>query len=166
MDIREWFEESRKRGIAPVLNEAKGVILNLGSGHSPMPQPVINLDRSTGWDADLDPLPCEDNTVGAIYMHGFIDYVIDPVALLRECERVLVRGGVINIVTPHAMSELGSSDIHKKTRWTEESFPHLLHNEHYDPPGGDLKLMVQTQFIMGIVWRNLSLFTQLIRTVE
>lgn len=164
MRIEDWMEIGRHRTIAEPLDPPPGEVLDLGAGKNPVAG-AIPLDKERGWDADRDwqRLPADEDSVGLIWMNGFIDYVLDPVEVLADCAEVLVDGGLVNIVVPHAMAELGSSDIHKKTHWTEESFKHLLTNEWYEPEGGDLPFRVHTQFILGVVWRNLSLFTQLVR---
>lgn len=158
-----WLQQARQRIVG--IYESPEPWIELGPGNHPVPGTMAVLGLETGWDANQDyRLPFKDGSIGCIWMHGFIDYVEDPVPLLRECARVLMPGiGLINIVVSHAMTELADSDVHKKSRYTERTFRNLLDNPHYDPPGGDIPLRVVTNYIMGTEWHNLCLFTQLMR---
>lgn len=163
MKIEEWHLQARKREIPEPLPTMIGAyVLDLGAGKNPV-DGALPLDLERGWNADTDVIPVPDRSVDVVVMHGFLDYVKDPVAVLREVARVLRTGGHTNIVLPHGLSELAASDIHKKSRWTEESWRNLFDSPHYTPEGEDIPLMVWTCFIIGVTWRNLSLFTQLVK---
>jgi SAM-dependent methyltransferase len=47
------------------------------------------------------PLPFRDGAFGAIMMGELIEHVYDPLALLAECHRSLVAGGVLVLTTPN-----------------------------------------------------------------
>jgi SAM-dependent methyltransferase len=46
-------------------------------------------------------LPFRSGTFGAVLMGDLIEHVYDPVALLRECHRVLMRDGQLVLTTPN-----------------------------------------------------------------
>lgn len=161
MRIEEWMDIGRDRRIPAPIDPPEGLRFDLGAGFR-SPSGSFPLDLPT-WDAMKDPIPCEDGEASLIWMNGFLDHVPDPRKILRESERALMTGGVINIVIPHGMSELSAADINKHTRWTEKSFRNLLGHPRYTSGGEDIGLVVHTQFILGVVWRNLSLFTQLVK---
>lgn len=95
--------------------------LNLGSGFRPRTG-WINVDLGDGSDLALDlreRLPFDDNSVEAIYTEHFFEHLdypnlddstgweietatrsSDALTFLRECRRVLVPGGVLDIVVP------------------------------------------------------------------
>ena len=98
--------------------------LNLASGHHPKPGWVnIDLFAPTA-DLRLDlrePLPFPDESVAYIYAEHFFEHLnyaevsdsagwegegpgrpSEAMAFLRECRRVLVRGGILDIVVPDA----------------------------------------------------------------
>lgn len=104
----------------------------------------------------------EDSSVHALHAFHFLEHLsgADAIALLREAERVLVEGGIMNIVVPYYSSSMQAQDLTHKSCWNEGSMATLLNNPYYDP-AGKWKLRVHTQFILGIVERNLALFIQL-----
>ena len=141
--------------------------LNLGAGkrHIGQAQP---LDLEHGWDADTNAIPWRTASVFGIWAVGFFEHLERPVKALAECQRVLRPGGIINIVTPHALSDCFAKDLYHHHGFTEETWQNLFDNPYYDnayPDGGGVewKLKVHACFIMGVEWRNLALFTQLVK---
>ncbi|MBF9127565.1 class I SAM-dependent methyltransferase [Plantactinospora sp. S1510] len=47
------------------------------------------------------PLPLRDRSVGGVLMGELIEHVYDPVAVLRECRRVLAPSGLLVLTTPN-----------------------------------------------------------------
>lgn len=107
-----WLDASRR-----------GKILDIGAGSGWL---IDNL-RSLGWDAeglDFDPIAVEnarvrglrfhqgalgdqhfpDATFDAVSLCHSIEHVIDPVAILKECHRILKPGGSLAIATPNTTS--------------------------------------------------------------
>lgn len=78
--------------------------LNLGSG-SVLLEGWINIDILPVADFQHDltkPLPYANNSVGFIYSEHFIEHIEyhQAQSLLKECFRVLKKGGVLRIATP------------------------------------------------------------------
>jgi SAM-dependent methyltransferase len=110
-------------------------------------------------------LPYDDETVGAVHMHQFLEHFTgdDAIEILHEVERVLVPGGVAFITVPYqGTSHWGQALDHKST-WNEETWDWLFNNEYYQHDTDPWRFQVHACFIMGIVIRNLDLFTQLVK---
>jgi hypothetical protein len=85
------------------------------------------------------------------------------VEMLREFERVLRPGGTANIVTPYYSSQMQAQDLDHESVWCERTWATLFENQYYADYRRGWKLKVQACFIIGIVERNLALFTQLVK---
>jgi SAM-dependent methyltransferase len=125
LHIQRVHRASVKR--ARDLAEAGGlpVRLNLGSGFRPKQgSGWINVDLSDHADLQLDlrePLPFPDNSVANVYTEHFLEHLnysnqndslsweleaphrpSEALSFLRECRRVLVAGGIFDVVVPDA----------------------------------------------------------------
>ena len=125
LHIQRVHRASVKR--ARDLAEAGGlpVRLNLGSGFRPKQgSGWINVDLSDHADLQLDlrePLPFPDNSVASVYTEHFLEHLnytnqndslsweleaphrpSEALSFLRECRRVLVAGGIFDVVVPDA----------------------------------------------------------------
>ncbi len=122
--IQRLHRASLKR--AAQLTGAGGPVrLNLGSGFRPKQAPGwINIDMMDGADLRLDlrePLPFDDDSEEEIYTEHFVEHLHYPnqdepacpeveapqrpsevLSFLRECRRVLVPGGLLDVVVPDA----------------------------------------------------------------
>jgi SAM-dependent methyltransferase len=159
-DIAEWFLIGRAREI-PSLVPPSHPQINLGAGRRQIGTSMA-LDLEHGWDGERDPIPFPDGSVGTIWAHAFLSYLDRPDPIFRECARVLRVGGTMNIVEPHGNSDLWNEDPRRRTRYTEESWRTLFHNPWYETEGA-ARLQVHACFVIGVVWRNMSLFTQLVK---
>ncbi len=86
----------------------RDLLVNLGCGPSPLAG-WINVDIARGPQVDLvwnlqQGLPFADNSCSAIFSEHVIEHLTkqDGEQLLRECHRVLQKGGVLRISTPDA----------------------------------------------------------------
>jgi hypothetical protein len=119
--------------------------------------------RAAGWDALSMALLREgDDTIGTIYCFHFLEHLTghDALMMLREFERVLVPGGVANIVTPYYNSQMQAHDLDHRSVWCEETWKIIFDTPYYGDKGKWL-LRVNFCLIAGVVERNLALFTQL-----
>lgn len=143
-------------------------ILNLGAGRK-LIHKTIPLDATTGWIAPYLP-DYGDNEVNGIYAYHFLEHLDKNtiIALLRECERVLCRGGLMNIAVPWAKAQIAFQDLDHKSFWTERTFKTLFENEHYqgatnydNPDIRPWRLQVRSIFLFGLIERNIMVFAQL-----
>ncbi|RKR89963.1 BON domain-containing protein [Micromonospora pisi] len=81
------------------------VVVDLGCGAAKQYPENLGLDlrRADGVDAQADlsgPLPIADNSVDVIFTVHILEHLIDFLALVDECHRVLRPGGVLHIMSP------------------------------------------------------------------
>lgn len=141
-------------------------VLNLGAGNKDIIG-AIPLDMSNGWIAPGLEYP--DGSVAGVFAYHFLEHLSKDTFLkmLKEIERVLIPGGLVNIVVPYWNSELAYQDIDHKLFFSEKTFPNLLFNKYYDGTvRRDWKFRINAQVIMGIVHRNLCLLVQLEKEPE
>lgn len=168
-DFVRWGLDREIPFLAPV---PTGPRINLGPGSSKVIVNTIGVGRYEGLSTPHvdwwhpDPLPFEEHSVAAVHAHQFLEHFDgdNVVAILREIERVLMPGGVAFITTPYGVSQHALQALDHKSRWTEETWDWLLANGHYSPHGDNWRLRVHACFILGVVYRNLDLFTQLVKS--
>lgn len=151
----EWMEPtSGLRVLAPV-------ILNLGPGSKHI-NGAAEFEYPS-WDADQDQIPFHDGTVDAIYMIHFLEHVREPVKMLRECQRVLRPGGLLNVGLPFYSAQIAAQDLDHKSQWCETTWKTLFENDYYKKNHEGWEFEIGTNVIIGLQERNLLLITQLIR---
>jgi SAM-dependent methyltransferase len=165
MTIQELFKMGMKRDLSEIREPGPGEVLDLGAGNE-------GIDWATpldlpGWDAELCDIPRKDESVAAIYAFHFFEHFTGrrAIKLLRECERVLVPGGVLTIVVPHRLGSMAFHDLDHKSFWCEDTLKTLLGNPYYDKHG-EWKMSVTFSMIAGVVERNLCLMAQLVKDGE
>jgi hypothetical protein len=159
--FHDLFQNGLKRSPGILLEELAGPILNLGSGNAPI-EGADNLDQPT-WSAPH--LDYKDRSVAVIHAYHFLEHLDGEtvIAQLRECERVLMFGGVMYICVPLAGTELSYSTIDHKTWWTEESLPRLFEQIGWEV-AGTWRLHVNYQIIAGVTPRNLCVLAQVVKS--
>lgn len=158
--IQDFFKLGIMKDIPPLLPNREGVVLNIGAGNKTIPH-TIALDYPE-WDADFDAIPYPDSSVTQIHAYHFLEHVKNPVAVLEDMQRVLIRGGHINIVVPYYTSNLNAQDLDHKHNFCEDTWAGLFRqHKYYDKNVIDWKLRVHANFIMAVNERNMCLYTQL-----
>lgn len=160
--IEDWFHIGLARHIDPPLGMPPGVHLDLGAGNREIGDSIA-IDLEHGFDLNEDDIPFGSESVAGIWANQFFEHLDNPIHCLRECERVLAVGGVLNIVVPHAMSEMYQEELTHKSKFAEGIWYKLLEKDYHWSREGEWNLRVHTCFIMGILWRNLCMFTQLVK---
>ncbi len=103
--------------------------LNLGCGcYADQAPDVVNLD-STDYpgvqvvhDLDVYPWPFADQEFTEVRGVQLFEHVIDPIAFMRECWRVLQPGGLLLLIVPHWQSENSHTDPTHRRHCTERTF--------------------------------------------
>ena len=162
--FQAFFYLGMERELPNIAVQHKGVALNLGAGSKVIPG-ARSLDLPD-WDADRMDIPYNDDAVSTIYALHFLEHLRDPLRVLRECQRVLKPGGVLNIVVPYYNSSIAAMDLDHKHQFNEDTWKTLFHNRYYEKDKLGWRFRVHFNLIAGIVERNLALFTQLVRISE
>ena len=166
MNIQELFFLSMKRVVPDLLDMPKykgAVVLNIGTGNWNIPD-TTPLDLPD-WDADDENIPYGDGEVAGIHAYHFLEHCYNPIDILYEFQRVLEPDGLVNIVVPYYTSQMQAQDLTHQQAFCEETWKNLFSNSYYKTPY-KWEFRVHACFIMGIVERNIALFTQLVRTGE
>ena len=163
MDINSLFKLGMKRDIPALIPHGKECI-NLGAGNSHLPF-AASLDLPQ-WDAEVDPIPYQSNSLDTIFAFHFFEHLSGKhaIRMLKECERVLVVGGTLNVVVPHRTSQLAYEDLDHKSFFCEETWRNLFRTSYYIKNREEgWKFEIRTNIIIGLSERNLALMTQLQR---
>jgi hypothetical protein len=137
-------------------------VLNLGAGYKHI-YGADNLTAETGWRAPML-IGYESESVDTVYALHFLEHLnkTDLLTMLKEIERVLCWGGVLNVVVPWYGGQLAYQDLDHKSFWTVETWRNLLDNQYYDGSmPRDWKLKERFSIIMGLNDRNLVVVSQL-----
>lgn len=142
--------------IIPDVNS--GIVLNLGPGNKHI-DGAIELEYPK-WDAESMPIPFANNSVSQIHAYHFFEHIKNVPFLLSECNRVLIKGGHINIVVPYYNSQMQAQDLDHKSAYCETTFKVLFDSDNYKK-GKVAPMWIATNFIMGDSERTLCLIVQL-----
>jgi predicted SAM-dependent methyltransferase len=137
-------------------------VLNLGAGYKYI-QGADNLSAETGWRAPML-IGYESESVDTVFALHFLEHLekANLLTMLKEIERVLHWGGVLNVVVPWYGAQLAYQDLDHKTFWTVETWKNLLDNKYYDGSmPRDWKLKERFSLIMGLSDRNVVVVSQL-----
>lgn len=163
MIIQDWFKLGMKREISLLISPGEKQ-LDLGPGKAPI-SGANTLDYPDWIGGTQIPYPM--GSIDTIWAHHFLEHLHGDAVIktIRECERVLKTGGTMNIVTPYYSAQCQAQDLDHKSVYCEETWRNLFKNPYYTKGREEpWQLKVNACFILGIVERNLALFTQLIRS--
>lgn len=161
MEIQEWFYLGMDRRIPKLLDFKEGTILNVGAGNKNIAGSLA-IDYPE-YDADRDSLPFKDNSIAGIHCYHFLEHINDPVSVLQDFQRVLMDDGVVNILVPYYKAQMQFQDLDHRHFFCEETWRVLFSNSYYDKNRINWKFKIHSVFILGLVERNLGLFTQLVK---
>ncbi len=165
--IEDMFQMGMDRNIPDLISHnGKGIVrLNLGAGNKTLPIEAINLDLPE-WDANKNPIPAANASVHEVYAFHFLEHLLNPIAMLKEIERVLMPGGVVNILVSYHKSQMAYHDLnHQSHNFCEETWRTLFSTPYYDTDckGEPWRFAIGTNIIIGVSERNLALMTQLVK---
>jgi predicted SAM-dependent methyltransferase len=123
--------------------------LNLGCGTKIIRPPIhgfdewVNLDHRDlpGVDCVHDirgtpPIPYPDKTFDYVLVDNVIEHFISEhvIAIINDIDRVLIDGGFVDVIVPHALSQGAYQDPTHKSFWVPRSF--MYWNQEETPAGG------------------------------
>ena len=97
---------ANRRCVAALLAGKRPILLELGSARRPGMEDWVFSDINGGGDLRLEltePLPFPDGSVTRIYLSHVLEHFSYPhpmLDLLRECHRMLLHGGTIDVAVP------------------------------------------------------------------
>lgn len=159
--IKSIFKLGMDRDMHEALPMPEGVVLNIGAGKKLIANTIV-LDWPE-WDADKQPIPYEDESVDGIHCYHFLEHVEKPIDVLKEFQRVLKPGGLLQIVVPFYNAACFYQDLDHKHPFSEETWRNTFHTPYYDKKGKGWLLEVHLNIIIGIVERNICLMTQMVK---
>lgn len=189
MKVQTLFNLAMKRKLPELLDFQNGLVLNLGCGNSPIPG-AINLDfphwNAENYVIEIDartkhhlqhpnrayPLPaetgnllvpCPDGVVAGIHAYHFLEHVTDPRRMLREMQRVLMPGGVINICVPHYSGSMAHHDLDHKNTYALDTWANTFATPYYNKDREGWKLHVHFNAMIAVAERNAAIITQLVK---
>lgn len=168
MNILDTFRIGNRREVPEFKEPPPGLHVNLGAGRKPIPLEFTGGKEAIPIDAPRwmagETIPLHDFSVAQVYAFHFFEHLskAEILSVLRELERVLVPGGLVNILVPHWRCELAFQDLDHKSFWSERTFHMLLVDDTYDGTmPRNWSLRINSALIMGVVERNTVCLFQL-----
>lgn len=155
------LDRSMPSWLPATMGDSRYPVLHIGPGEKHVPY-TEELDWPE-YDADRDQIPRDTASVSAIIVTHVMEHLGNPRFFLREAGRVLVDGGILNILVPHAQSTSYLQDLDHKTPYVVDTWKTLLDDRYYSKEKGGFPFEIGANFLFGLSERNLSLVTQLIR---
>jgi hypothetical protein len=155
MDFQRLFLLGMKRDLPPLIERA-GRAIDLGASGKYVAAGAEALGPPR-WVWPRDPIPAARDSVATIHTYHFLEHLSghEVASLLREIERVLMPGGVLNYSVPYYTSTLAIQNLEHKSQWCEDTLKNLFEDDTYEhEQGRDWRLSVHFQVIVGLVQRN------------
>ncbi len=187
MNVQDLFKLGMKRDVPELLDFPEGLVLNLGCGKHVLPEPVINIDYPQ-WDAEqyVIDIPnsaraafrghelahsamaevlvrAPNESIAGIHAYHFLEHVRDPRRMLREMQRVLMPGGVLNICVPHYWGSMAHHDLDHKNTYALDTWSNTFSAPWYDKDREGWQLKVHFNMLMAVAERNAAILTQLVK---
>jgi SAM-dependent methyltransferase len=192
MNLQQLFENGMKRPQPDLLDFPAGIVANLGCGNSriegainvdwpewdaeryeiQLPRGVVMPDHpfckvnNTAPDGGLfrnQLIRCPDDFLTGIHAYHFLEHLNDPRRMLREMQRCLKIGGVVNIVVPHYSGSMAHHDLDHKHTFALDTWANTFNTPYYDKDRSGWQLKVHFNMLMAIVERNAAIVTQLVK---
>lgn len=192
MNIQQLFALGMKRDVPQLLDFPDGPVANLGCGRHRL-SGVINLDypewdaeryeiqlprkvvmpehplcRNEGLAPNGELFAqqltrCPSNFLAGIHAYHFLEHLHDPRRMLREMQRCLMPGGVINICVPHYWGSMAHHDLDHKHNFAVDTWSNTFSAPWYDKDREGWQLRIHFNMLMGVTERNVAILTQLVK---
>lgn len=175
-----------KRDMGDLLTPWHGPQINLGCGESKI-EGAINLDWPQ-WDAENYTIEvtthdryfmmggpqyppgmgdvmvtCPAESIACIHAYHFLEHLRDPRRMLKEIQRVLMIGGVANIVVPHYSCSMAHQDLDHKHTFALDTWANTFRSDFYAKGHDGWKFRVQFNAMIAVTERNTAICTQLVK---
>src|SRR5262249_10334896 len=164
MDFQTLFFLGMKRSL-PQLIERPGRAIDLGASGKYVAAGAEPLGPPR-WVFPRDPIPAANDSIATVHAYHFLEHLTggEVAKLMREIERVLEPGGVLNFSIPYFSSTLAIQNLEHKSQWCEDTFENLFEDDTYDhEQGRNWSLQVHFLVIVGLAQRNLALVGQIVK---
>jgi SAM-dependent methyltransferase len=193
MKIQELFALGMKRDLPDLLDFPEGVVANLGCGkhvlagcvnldwpkwnaeqyqillprrvvfpnHPALTNLVMPPDENEWF---LDQLvTCPTGFLAGIHAYHFLEHVHDPRRMMREMQRVLMDGGVLNICVPHYWGSMAHHDLDHKHNFAVDTWSNTFAAPWYDKDREGWQFEIHFNALMAVTERNAAIITQLVK---
>jgi len=195
MIIQQFFELGMKRSVNELLDFPEGHIANLGCGKHVL-DGAINLDwpeweaeryeiqlpreiimpehpmcqsdalTGTGGLFRKQLIRCPDGFLAGIHAYHFLEHLHDPRRMLREMQRCLKIGGVLNICVPHYWGSMAHHDLDHKHNFALDTWSNTFSAPWYDKDRNGWQFKIHFNMLMAITERNSAILCQLVKVQE
>lgn len=192
MNIQELFELGMKRNLPQLLDFPAGPVANLGCGRHvldgainldfpdweaeryeiQLPRGIIMPDHPFCKDGAIAPdgglfskqlIRCPDGFLAGIHAYHFLEHLNDPRRMLREMQRCLMQGGVLNICVPHYWGSMAHHDLDHKHNFAVDTWSNTFSAPWYDKDRNGWQFSIHFNVLMAITERNAAILTQLVK---
>lgn len=102
-------------------------------------------------------------SVAGIHAYHFLEHLQDPRRMLREMQRVLMPGGVLNICVPHYWGSMAHHDLDHKHNFAVDTWENTFRAPWYDKDRNGWELDIHFNALMAVTERNAAIITQLVK---
>ncbi|HEX4373696.1 MAG TPA: methyltransferase domain-containing protein [Puia sp.] len=147
-----------KGKVARILKEKSKVYLEIGAGKKMGENEWVTLDINKDCDLFWDlryGIPFPDKSVEMIYSSHLFEHLTfqQTAALLKECKRVLVPGGVFSICVPNARLYLEAYVKRDKEFWTSKP-------SYWEPGFNNTTIIDYVNYVAYMDWEHKYMFDE------